>query len=156
MRKNNKKSYEDQRPLTKSEREAIISGYDNSKKYVGSKAIVIFAVFFIQGLLNGLLGSSFKEIAFICISEIGVLSIYLVIYIMRFRNIVNKVKTGQMYCIEAEYIMTSGKYGRTYLRGYKTPSIEGYDLAKREKFEKGDRVIVLVMRYHAWVYKARE
>lgn len=156
MSKNNKKSYEEQRPLTKSEREAIISGYNNSKKNVGSAIIVIFAILFIQGLLNGVLGSSSKEIVFIFISEIGLLSIFVGIYIMRFRKVINKVKTGQMYCVEAEYIETSGKYSITYLRGYKSPSIKGYDLAKREKFEKGDRVIVLVMRYHAWVYKARE
>ncbi len=69
---------------------------------------------------------------------------------------IKKVKAGKMYCAEAEYIETTGKYHITYLRGYKSPSIEGYDLVHREKFEKGDRVIVLAMKYYPWVYKARE
>ena len=41
------------------------------------------------------------------------------------------------------------------IKGYKRSGIEGYDLMVREPLEKGDRVIVLDMRYPAWVYKAR-
>lgn len=102
------------------------------------------------------IGSSIKEIGFIILNVIVIFSIFVGAYIIRFKAVIKKVKAGSMYCVEAEYIETSGKYHITYLRGYKSPSVEGYDLTKREPLEKGDRVIVLVMRYPAWVYKARE
>lgn len=155
-KKNRKKSYQEQRLLTKSEREAIINGYNNFKKNFGILVVIILVIYAIIGILFTILGSYIKEIIYFYLVTFAGLTIWMIQHFITLKIVVNKVKMNKMYGVEAVYEYTSGKYNTTYLRGYKSPSIEGYDLVKREPLEKGDRVIVLVMRYPAWMYKARE
>ena len=155
-KKNRKKAYQEHRLLTKSEREAIINSYNNYKGNLGSIVVVVSVMLALLGILFAILGSYIKDIIFLYIVVVVGFSIWMIQYLITLKIVVNKVKSNKMYGVEAVYEYTSGKYNTTYLRGYKSPSIQGYDLVKREPLEKGDRVIVLVMRYPAWVYKARE
>ena len=155
-KKNRKKAYQEHRLLTKSERDAIINSYNNYKGNLGSIVVVVSVMLALLGILFAILGSYIKDIIFLYIVVVVGFFIWMIQYLIRLKMVVNKVKSNKMYGVEAVYEYTSGKYNTTYLRGYKSPSIQGYDLVKREPLEKGDRVIVLIMRYPAWVYKARE
>ena len=139
------------RLLTMSEKQMIINNYNNINIKLLITAIVVGEImFFLLGLWFG----GRNGVYFFGIASIGFF-LWLTQHFLTLGYVVKKVNANKMYASEAIYEKTSGKYGRIYLRGYKKNSIEGYDLVVREPLEKGDRVIVLDMRYPAWVYKAR-
>ena len=147
-----KKNKHSKRLLTESEQQTILNNYNNINIKLLIIAIVMGEIiFFLLGLWFG----GRNGMYFFCIISIGLI-VWIIQHFITLRYVVKKVKAGKMYATEAIYEETSGKYHQIYLRGYKKKSIKGYDLTAREPLEKGDRVIVLDMRYPAWVYRARD
>lgn len=146
-----KKNIKGKRLLTEEERNFLLESYQKRNVKLMIVILVISAIFF------ALMGKAFggiEGLVMFLLPTVG-LTIFICQHLITLAAINKKVLANEMYASEAIYDHTSGKYHHVYLKGYKRSGIEGYDLMVREPLEKGDRVIVLDMRYPAWVYKAR-